>query len=72
MTLDEAWEEAEAALPEGWRIVVQGPTSQDKWRGYRVWANEHGYNVMPPFGGYGKTLTDALQDLTENLREGRP
>jgi hypothetical protein len=63
MTLDEAWKEAEAALPEGWviRAVERHWPPEGSWM---AWA--HRYNIVR--SGTGPTPAAALQELAASLR----
>ena len=65
MTLDEAWAEAEAALPEGWRITaIVGPVAgRGEWT-----ASAYGY--VPEDRAYadGPTPVAALRALAAARR----
>lgn len=81
-SLDEAWAEAEAALPEGWRIFgVSEPAETRALDGVRrYWASAHGpvvrgrcdmgreHDEYPRENGYGPAPADALRDLARALR----
>lgn len=76
-TLGEAWREAEAALPEGWRPITLAPRdpeddeSDEPWRAssasadffYGVSDSDEGFEI-----GYGSTPAEALQRLAAALR----
>ncbi|MDP2622294.1 MAG: hypothetical protein Q8Q29_00650 [Actinomycetota bacterium] len=75
MTLDEAWAEAEAALPEGWRIDtlrIGRNYPHEPEVEWVVWAEKPDY-FAPRDGrtafGSGPTPTAALQALAAALRE---
>jgi hypothetical protein len=79
--LDEAWAEAEAALPEGWRIFsVSEPAETRPLDGKRnYWAQAHGpvvkrrcdmdrdHEEYPRENGYGPTPAAALRALAARL-----
>lgn len=76
LSLDEAWAEAEAAMPEGW---VNGPTLfgydvQDGGRYYvaNVEVPRQKYQRNEAVIGDGPTPADALHALTVALRARNP
>jgi hypothetical protein len=77
-TLDAAWAEAEAALPEGWVCGVQGTDLAVPGRLYDAWAgvgrhwDEHAGRLAdtpPECFGFGPTPAAALRELAARLRE---
>lgn len=68
--LDVAWAEAEAALPEGWRIHMLSVTASDEWQAVAGVREDRGQD---PFIALevGPTPAAALRALTERLREVR-
>ena len=70
-SLDAAWTEAEAALPEGWRFGVS-PYHPNGWQAfaYDIYqVPEYGQTDHSTGAIYGPTPTLALRALTARLRE---
>lgn len=63
-SLDRAWRDAEAALPEGWRMRDLGRDGDEGWlaRAHRPYVRGH--------VGFGATPAAALRSLAAKLREG--
>lgn len=72
MTLDEAWKEAEAALPEGLSFTLTRairPASEGAVPTYYATATKPWVSDRTAFQVSGPTPTAALQALTAKLRE---
>ena len=68
-SLDAAWQEAEAALPEGWGMqLIRGANVQtgERTPDYRAISFS---GTMPVTDGYGPTPAVALRALAARLRE---
>lgn len=68
--LDEAWAEAEAALPEGWHMLALQDTTGETWSlaTWRAMAGE--YEIDGPFcASVGPTPAAALHAIAVRLRE---
>ena len=63
MTLDEAWQEAEAALPEGWKLIQLMDDPTGGWAAFAA-PTHSGTEVE----GNGPTPAAALHALAEALR----
>lgn len=68
MTLDKAWDEAEAALPDGWSLgMLWGTTASERWGAMACpWPPKP--NDSHEFGG-GDTPIAALRQLAGRLAE---
>lgn len=64
-SLDAAWAEAEAALPEGWAITNLGVT-QDGWQAWATLVPSHDEEFEAE---YGPTPVAAVRALAAKLRE---
>lgn len=68
-----AWAEAEAALPEGWRLYGVQYTGDEPWslRVWRAWAGlvPYGEDENPYRASVGYTPAAALRALAAKLRE---
>jgi hypothetical protein len=77
--LDTAWEDAEAALPVGWRFeilrrrYVGERGSGGGWSATAVQAGlsteDRRHGTVPSIAGYGASPADALHHLATRLRE---
>ena len=65
-SLDAAWAEAEAALPEGWEISSLHLVAPEEWR---ATANSTTDDEMRFLNGDGPSLAAALRALAAKLRE---
>ena len=65
-----AWAEAEAALPEGWKLSQVSRTNFAPERRWLAWAT--GYEPGEYLFCYGASLAAALRALSAQLREWQP
>lgn len=65
-SLDAAWAEAEAALPEGWYISnVRSKSPGGRWSAS---ATLHGHDTGANYSGFGETPPAALRALAARFR----